>query len=79
MRLSRFARVRLLRHPLPISLLILRKKPTVLQSNSNEAVNETKHYGLLGVLFFFFTFFFCCCFFSHSFDQAFVAVNAIKS
>ena len=25
-------RVRLLRHPLPISLLILRKKPTVLQS-----------------------------------------------
>ena len=27
------ARVRLLRHPLPISLLILRKKPTVLQSN----------------------------------------------
>ena len=31
-RLARFARVRLLRHPLPISLLILRKKPTVLQS-----------------------------------------------
>ena len=30
--LSRFARVRLLRHALPISLLILRKKPTVLQS-----------------------------------------------
>ena len=28
----RFARVRLLRHALPISLLILRKKPTVLQS-----------------------------------------------
>ena len=27
-----FARVRLLRHALPISLLILRKKPTVLQS-----------------------------------------------
>ena len=32
MRLARFARVRLLRHTLPISLLILRKKQTVLQS-----------------------------------------------
>jgi len=33
-RLARFARVRLLRNALPISLLILRKKkPTVLQSN----------------------------------------------
>ena len=31
-RLARFQRVRLLRHALPISLLILRKKPTVLQS-----------------------------------------------
>ena len=31
-RLARIARIRLLRHPLPISLLILRKKPTVLQS-----------------------------------------------
>ena len=31
-RLERFARVRLLRHALPISWLILRKKPTVLQS-----------------------------------------------
>ena len=31
-RLARFARVRLLRHALPISLLILRKKPAVLQS-----------------------------------------------
>ena len=31
-RLARFARVRLLRHGLPISSLILRKKPTVLQS-----------------------------------------------
>ena len=30
----RLARVRLLRHALPISLLILRKKPTVLQSTS---------------------------------------------
>ena len=33
LRLARFARVRLLRHALPISLLILRKKTTVLQSN----------------------------------------------
>ena len=33
--LARFARVRLLRHALPISLLILRKKPTVLQSNKD--------------------------------------------
>ena len=32
-RLARFARVRLLRHALPISLLILRKKRTVLQSS----------------------------------------------
>ena len=31
-RLERFARMRLLRHALAISLLILRKKPTVLQS-----------------------------------------------
>ena len=31
-RLARFAHVRLLRHALQISLLILRKKPTVLQS-----------------------------------------------
>ena len=31
-RLARFARVRLLRHALPISLLILEKKRTVLQS-----------------------------------------------
>ena len=31
-RLARLARVRLLRHALPISLLTLRKKPTVLQS-----------------------------------------------
>ena len=30
----RLARVRLLRHTLPISLLILRKKPTVLQSRA---------------------------------------------
>ena len=32
-RLARFARIRLLRHALPISLLILRGKPSVLQSN----------------------------------------------
>ena len=31
---ARFARVRLVRHALPISLLILRKKPTVLQSKA---------------------------------------------
>ena len=34
-RLVRFARVRLLRHGLPISLLILKKQPTVFQSNMN--------------------------------------------
>ena len=33
-RLARFTHVILLRHALPISLLILRKKPTVLQSES---------------------------------------------
>ena len=33
-RLARFVRARLLRHSSPISLLILRKKPTVLQSIS---------------------------------------------
>ena len=32
-RLARFTRVRLLRHALPISLLILRKKSTVLKSS----------------------------------------------
>ena len=32
-RLARFARLRLLSHASPISLLILRKKPTVLQSS----------------------------------------------
>ena len=36
LRLARFARVRLLRHALPISLLILRKKPTVLQSTKSD-------------------------------------------
>ena len=34
-RLAHFARVRLLRHALPNSLLILRKKPTVLQSSNH--------------------------------------------
>ena len=34
-RLVRFARARLLRHALPIFVLILRKKPTVLQSKAN--------------------------------------------
>ena len=75
MRLSRVARVRFLRHPLPIFLLMLRKKPTVLQSNSNEAVNETNIMGSWGCCFFLFFFFF----FLQPFDQAFVAVNAIKS
>ena len=35
--LASFAHVRLVRHALPISLLILRKKPTVLQSNHEKA------------------------------------------
>ena len=35
-RLARFARVRLLRQALPISLLMLRKNPTVLQSSHAE-------------------------------------------
>ena len=35
-RLARFVRVRLLRHALPISLLIWRKKPTVLQSKLDQ-------------------------------------------
>ena len=37
-RLTRL-RVRLLRHALPISSLILRKKPTVLQSNKKPSVD----------------------------------------
>ena len=42
----RLARVRLLRHALPISLLILRKKPTVLQSTYGYAydIREVKHH-----------------------------------
>ena len=41
-RLARFARIRLLRHALPISLLVLRKKPTVLQSTKAEVINDVK-------------------------------------
>ena len=43
-RLARFARVRLLRHALPISLLVLRKKTTVLQSTNSKAevINDVK-------------------------------------
>ena len=44
-RLARLARVRLLRHALPISLLILRKKPTVLQSRSRRVLSASA-YGL---------------------------------
>ena len=40
-RLERFARSRLLRHALPISLLILRKKPTVLQSCNGAKLSST--------------------------------------
>ena len=40
-RLACFARVRLSRHALPISLLILRKKPTVLQSTDYTMLDET--------------------------------------
>ena len=40
-RLARFARVRLLRHALPISLLILRKKTTVLQSTGETTRGST--------------------------------------
>ena len=41
-RLARFARIRLLCHALPISLLVLRKKPTVLQSTKAEVINDIK-------------------------------------
>ena len=41
-RLARFARIRLLRHALPISLLVLRKKPTVLQSTKAEVISDVK-------------------------------------
>ena len=42
-RFVRFARVRLLGHALPISLLILRKKPTVLQSKNRQTCTR-KHF-----------------------------------
>ena len=54
MRLARFARVRLLRYALPISLLILRKEPTVLQSTTRlinrplmdlHTNDKQKHFG----------------------------------
>ena len=46
---SRVSRIRLLRHALPISLLILRKKPTVLQSTVVETfgwVSVKRGFGL---------------------------------
>ena len=41
---ARFARVRLLRHALPISLLILRKKPTVWQSKCWKHLYEKNNF-----------------------------------
>ena len=41
-RLARFTRIRLLRYALPISLLIWRKKPTVLQSTKTGAHNPER-------------------------------------
>ena len=41
MRLARFVHVRFLRHALPISSLILRKKPTVLQSSGVDGFSVT--------------------------------------
>ena len=38
----RYGRERLLCHALPISLLVLRKKPTVLQSTKAEVINDIK-------------------------------------
>ena len=49
-RLARFARVRLLRHALPISLLILREKPTVLQSMSGGTLRDNTKNGSLSLL-----------------------------
>ena len=40
--LARFLSVRLLHHALPISLLILRKKPTVLQSTKVQCLREKR-------------------------------------
>ena len=39
-RLVHFVRVKLLLHPLPISLLILREKPTVLHSNQLDDIKQ---------------------------------------
>ena len=44
-KLARFARIRLLRHALPISLLILRKKPTVLQSRKKVSSLDFQHFN----------------------------------
>ena len=44
---SRLTRVRLLRRALPISLLILRKKPTVFQSSSLRVPLAGKRVSLL--------------------------------
>ena len=44
-RLARFARIRLLRHALPIYLLILRKKPTVLQSRKKVSSLDFQHFN----------------------------------
>ena len=49
-RLARFARVRLLRHALPISLLILIEKPTVLQSMSGGTLRDNTKNGSLSLL-----------------------------
>ena len=43
-RLAPFARVRLLRQALPFSLLILRKKPTVLQSKCKDSQVQSYPY-----------------------------------
>ena len=45
-RLARFARASLLRHALPISLLILRKKPFVLQSTLEQERDQKKRRAL---------------------------------
>ena len=53
-RLTRFARVRLLRHALPISFLILRKKPTVLKPNINRVRLPRPFFLFLCTFFFLF-------------------------
>ena len=53
-RLARFARIRLLRHALPISLLILREKPTVLQSKKTvENCPEKARFNSAFLVYFF--------------------------